>query len=238
MAGSFQVKPLLIAPSILSADPLAIAQSVESLKGDYDWLHVDIMDGHFVPNLSYGPAVVKALRKRWPDSVLDVHLMVEPAEDFLDMFLAAGPDYLTIHQESSKHLHRALSQIRDGGVRPGVVLNPATPVELIRPVLGMVDLVLLMSVNPGFGGQSFIGEVAEKAVTLCQLREAKKLNYLIEMDGGVGAANLKQVRLSGVDVAVMGSAVFNTEAPSETVKKMRRIAEEADLSVKGGKNNE
>ncbi|MDY3868978.1 MAG: ribulose-phosphate 3-epimerase [Pyramidobacter sp.] len=231
MAGPLQIKPLIIAPSILSADPLAVGESLNSLEGNFDWLHIDIMDGHFVPNLSYGPAIVKAIRRRLPDAVLDVHLMVEPAEDFLDMFLDARPDYVTIHQESSRHLHRALSHIRSAGVRPGVVLNPATPVEMIKPVLNMVDLVLLMSVNPGFGGQSFIPEVTEKAVELCRMREARGLNYLIEMDGGIGASNLKKVRLSGVDAAVMGSAVFGTPNPAQTVIAMRQIAADADEFV-------
>lgn len=224
MAGSLQMKPFLIAPSILSADPLAVGASIDSLKGNFDWLHVDIMDGHFVPNLSYGPAVVKALRCRYPDVVIDVHLMVEPGEDYLDMFLESHPNYLTVHQESCRHLHRTLSKIRAAGVRSGVALNPATPAELIRPVLKIADLVLLMSVNPGFGGQSFIPEVTEKPVTLCQLREAYGLNFLIEMDGGIGAANVARVRRCGVDVAVMGSAVFSTPDPAAAVTKMRQLS--------------
>ena len=224
MAGSLQLKPFLIAPSILSADPLAVGASIDALKNDFDWLHVDVMDGHFVPNLSYGPAIVKALRRRYPDAVIDVHLMVEPGEDFLDMFLESRPDYLVVHQEACRHLHRALSKIAAAGVRPGVALNPATPVELIKPVLNIADVVLLMSVNPGFGGQSFIPEVTEKAIALCQLREARGLEFLIDMDGGIGAANVAQVRRCGVDVAVMGSAVFGTADPAATVAKMRLLA--------------
>ena len=227
MAGSFQVKPLLIAPSILSADPLAVGASVDSLRGNFDWLHVDIMDGHFVPNLSYGPAIAKALRRRYPDAVIDVHLMVEPGEDFLDMFIEAHPNYITVHQEACRHLHRALSKIRSAGIGPGVVLNPATSVSLVEPVLSMVDVVLLMSVNPGFGGQSFIPEVLTKAAKLAQLRAEEGYSYYIEMDGGIGAKNVKLVRKSGVDVAVMGSAVFGTPDPAATVEKMRELAEAA-----------
>lgn len=224
MAGTLPVRQLLIAPSILSADPLAVGASVDLLKGNFDMLHVDIMDGHFVPNLSYGPAIAGALRKKYPQAVLDVHLMVDPADDFIDMFIAAKPDYITVHAESTYHLHRVLSKIRDAGIHPGIVLNPGTSVEMIRPVLNLADMVLLMSVNPGFGGQSFIPETLEKAVSLARLRAARGYDFLIEMDGGVGAGNVRRVFESGVDVAVMGSAVFRTDDPAETVMKMRALA--------------
>lgn len=227
MAGTLQVKPVKIAPSLLACDPLSLGDSVAALNGNFDWLHVDVMDGHFVPNLSYGPAVVAALKKRFPAAPLDVHLMTEPGEDFLDMFLAHSPDVLTVHQEACRHLHRALTKIREAGVIPGVALNPATPVEMIEPVLPLAGLVLLMSVNPGFGGQSFIPEVTEKAVKLCRLREARGLDFLIEMDGGISAANIARVRRDGVDVAVMGSAVFAAADPADAVAKARELAAQA-----------
>lgn len=227
MAGTIQVSPLLIAPSLLSCDPLNIGSSIASLAGNFDWLHVDVMDGHFVPNLSYGPALVAALKKRFPDAPLDVHLMTEPGEDFLDMFLASKPAVLTVHQEACRHLHRALTKIKESDVIPGVALNPSTPVEMLEPVLSRVGLVLLMSVNPGFSGQSFIPEVTDKAVKLCRLREARGLDFLIEMDGGISAANIAQVRRCGVDVAVMGNAVFAAESPADAVTQARELAAQA-----------
>lgn len=220
------MRPFLIAPSILSADPLAIGASIDSLKGRGDWIHLDIMDGHFVPNLTYGPMLLRALRRRYVDAVIDAHLMVTPTENFLDMFLLEKPDILSIHVETTLHLHRALSMIREKGVRPGVVVNPGTPVSLIEPVLHLVDVVLLMSVNPGFGGQSFIPQELSKAVTLCQWRAARNLDFLIEMDGGLGEATLPEALRAGVDVAVMGNALFGTPDPAATADRMKTIAME------------
>ncbi|MDR1966828.1 MAG: ribulose-phosphate 3-epimerase, partial [Synergistaceae bacterium] len=181
-AGAFGLKRgrnVLIAPSILSADPLSVGDSVRALGQEADWIHVDVMDGHFVPNLSYGPSMVGALRRGFEGAFIDVHLMVEPAEAFLDMFIAARPDVLTVHAESAKHAHRALQAIRAEGVLPGISINPGTPLSMIEPVLHMAGLVLVMAVNPGFGGQKFLPEVLPKIAGLVRAREVNSLGFLI-----------------------------------------------------------
>ena len=221
-------KPPLIAPSLLSADPLRIQEGIASLDGEYDWLHLDIMDGHFVPNLSYGASLLKSLRAALPEAVLDVHLMVEPPENFIASFLQWKPDFLVVHQEATPHLHRVLQAIRQGGSRPGVALNPGTAVETLRPVLPFVDLVLVMSVNPGFGGQAFIPEVLSKTRALCQWREAAKLEFLVEMDGGLGATNVAEVVRGGCDVVVAGNAIFGEADPASAARQLRKRAREAN----------
>ena len=219
-------RDFLLAPSILSANPLAVMDSIRSLEGEEDWLHVDIMDGHFVPNLTFGPQTVKALRRTFPESFLDVHIMASPVESFVELFADSGANIMTVHVEASYHIHRVIQRLRELGLTPGVSINPGTPFCALEPILHFVDLVLVMSVNPGFGGQKFIPEVLGKVKELVRFRAVHSLDYLIEIDGGVTSENAPQLVSSGCDVLVAGNAVLGAPNPAEAARAVKRSVAE------------
>ncbi len=211
--------PSLIAPSILSADFARLGEEIKSVEeAGADWIHVDVMDGHFVPNLTIGPLVVKALRPltRLP---LDCHLMVSQPENWVEPFIQAGADCVTVHAEATPHLDRVLNQIRKLGAKAGVSLNPGSPLVLIEEVLDWVDLVLVMSVNPGLGGQKFIESSVAKVEKLRHLRGNRK--FLIEVDGGVQASNIEKLHTAGADVFVAGSAIFGAADRRKAIAQLK-----------------
>ncbi|MEE0266795.1 MAG: ribulose-phosphate 3-epimerase [Bacteroidales bacterium] len=213
----------LISPSLLSANFCNLEKDIEMLNNSQaDWLHVDVMDGVFVPNISFGQPVIKHIKKI-AKKPLDVHLMIVEPDKFFEDYKNCGADIITVHYEACTHLHRSLSKIRQLGMKAGVVLNPHTPVCVLEDIIEMCDLVLLMSVNPGFGGQSFIENTYSKIKTLKQLIERKNPNCLIEIDGGVNTANYKKLIEAGADVLVAGNAVFAAENPTETIKQLKTI---------------
>jgi ribulose-phosphate 3-epimerase len=199
-----------IAPSILSADFSRLAaHAKQALEGGATLLHVDVMDGHFVPNITIGPPVVAALRKAISSDIpLDCHLMIEKPDRYIGAFADAGADWISVHQEACVHLHRTLELIKTKGLRAGVVLNPATPINTITEVLEMVDFVLIMSVNPGFGGQKFIPATLEKVKKLAAIRQALKNDFRIEIDGGVSLETVNQITQAGAEILVAGKAIF------------------------------
>ena len=212
----------LIAPSILAADFARIKEEVEMLnKSECDWIHIDIMDGHFVPNISFGFPVLKAIKK-YAKKPLDVHLMIVEPDKYLEDFKKAGADVLTVHLEACTHLHRTIYGIKNMGIKAGVAINPHTPVALLEPVVKDIDLVCLMSVNPGFGGQSFIPYTLQKIIQLAQLRQPSSLP-LIEIDGGVTMDNAAQILQAGADVLVAGSTVFKSTQPEQTILELKDI---------------
>lgn len=217
--------PVRISPSILSADFGRLAEEVRAI-GNADYVHVDVMDGHFVPNLTIGPLVVEAV-KRATNLPLDVHLMIEDAERWVAAYAKAGADLIGVHVEACPHLHRTLAQIKDLGKKPFVVLNPHTPPEAIEYVLGDVAQVLVMSVNPGFGGQSFIRSALDKIRTLRRMIVERGLDVEIEVDGGVKLDNIAEVCAAGANVIVSGSGVFGTKDYAATIAAMRERGEAA-----------
>lgn len=215
----------IIAPSILAADYTQLGAQIEECnKAGIQWIHCDIMDGHFVPNISYGPAVVKAAA-RSTDAFIDVHLMIENPDTYIQTFVEAGADQITVHQETCTHLHRTIQIIRQQGVTAGVAINPGTSLHLIEPIINDVDLVLAMSVNPGFGGQSFIEATYNRLQQLCAMRDEHQANFLIEVDGGVNLDNIEKISRAGADVLVAGSAVFKANDIPERIKNLTQKAQ-------------
>jgi ribulose-phosphate 3-epimerase len=215
-----------IAPSILSADFSRLGDEIRHvLDAGADLIHFDVMDNHYVPNLTIGPLVLESLRKAGIDCVMDVHLMVKPVDRLIDDFLSAGADIISVHPESTEHLHRTLALIREGGASPGIVFNPATPLAVLDEVIELVDLVLVMSVNPGFGGQSFIESSLAKLTAARQKIEASGRPVRLEIDGGIKAANIRAVADAGADTFVAGSAIFNSGDYRETIAAMRAALE-------------
>lgn len=210
----------IVAPSILAADFLNLSKDIEMInQSEADWFHLDVMDGVFVPNISYGMPIIKAINER-TDKVMDVHLMIVNPDRYIKDFKEVGADYLTVHYEACTHLHRTIHAIKEEGMKAGVALNPATPVNLLEDIIRDIDLLLIMSVNPGFGGQKFIQNTYEKLVHATELIDRKNADTLIEVDGGVTTGNASQLAQLGADVLVAGSSVFNSENPIRTIEEL------------------
>ncbi|MDO0499935.1 ribulose-phosphate 3-epimerase [Clostridioides difficile] len=219
-----------LASSILSADFAKLLEDVRKVESaGCEYLHIDVMDGHFVPNITLGPLVVKSLKKENINMVFDAHLMIENPDQYIEEFVKAGCDIITVHQEACVHLHRTIQNIKSHGIKAGVVLNPATPVDTIKHVLPDLDMVLLMSVNPGFGGQSFIPCVLDKIKELKAIIDSQGLNIDIEVDGGISPKNVAEVVQAGANIIVAGSAIFGSDDIQETVNLFRKNASLEEL---------
>jgi len=215
----------VIAPSILSANFARLGEEVEAvLEAGADWVHFDVMDNHYVPNLTIGPMVCEALRKHGVTAPIDVHLMVEPVDALVPEFGAAGASLISFHPEASRHVDRTLQLIRDAGCQAGLVLNPATPIEVLDWTLEQLDMVLLMSVNPGFGGQSFIPHVLDKVRRVRERIDASGREIRLEVDGGVKVNNIAEIAAAGADTFVAGSAIFGSDNYRETISRMKQEA--------------
>lgn len=213
----------LVAPSILTADFSCLKNEIYKINNsEADWVHIDVMDGVFVPNISFGFHLIKTIKKL-ASKPLDVHLMIVEPHKFLNEFFEAGADVLTVHYEACKHLHRTVQVIKKMGMKPGVSLNPHTPVDLLEEILPELDLVLIMTVNPGYGGQKFIESSYEKIGRLVKLREKTGSKALIEVDGGVNLSNAKKLVEAGVDVLVAGNTVFSSDNPSVTIRTLKNL---------------
>src|SRR6201993_748081 len=218
-----------LAPSILSANFARLADDAKAaLEGGGTVMHLDVMDGHFVPNITIGPPVVASIRKH-TNLPLDCHLMIEHPDEFIPAFVDAGANWISVHQEATRHLNRTLELIRSHGADVGVVINPATPVEMLTEVLDLVDYVLVMSVNPGFGGQKFIRGALHKIANLARIRRARGLDYRIEVDGGVSLETVGDVVRAGAEILVAGNAVFGSGDPKTNAEKLLKAASEATL---------
>ncbi len=211
----------ILAPSILAADFTNLESDIKkAIKGGANWIHCDIMDGHFVPNISFGPGVVKQVSKISGDAFIDVHLMIENPDDYIDNFVEAGADMITVHYETTPHLHRSVQKIKSHGIMAGVVVNPATSLFNIEPILEYVDMVLIMTVNPGYGGQSFIESSYHKIKELVDIRETGEYGFLIQIDGGVNLKNIQKIAKAGADVLVAGNSVFSAKDIPARVKEL------------------